>query len=206
MFIPLYLLVFGSIFSGYFLEYVFVGFGSLFFEKSILSTRYLIYLQNMEYIASYMKILPSIVLFLGVIISYLILSLICKSFLLFIYNYRTVYKLIIFFLKKWNFDKLYNDYFVIKFFNFSFIYGLKYIEKGIIEFFIIKDLIYFFSFLSGQFSKIFHMGSLYLYALFFIQFYNFILLIYIFDNYFYSFLNIIIIFFKSFFLFFFFFF
>ena len=67
---PLLILVLGSIFSGYFLKDIFVGFGSPFFDNAIiiLSTNNLNL--DFEFIPIYIKLLPTICSLSGLTLSF----------------------------------------------------------------------------------------------------------------------------------------
>lgn len=75
MILALYPLTFGSIFSGYLLETIFTGMGSLFFETSLLDLRYSVIFIQLEYIPIFLKMLPTFLFLLGSLLSYFFLHL-----------------------------------------------------------------------------------------------------------------------------------
>jgi NADH-ubiquinone oxidoreductase chain 5 len=69
--IPLLSLIFGSLFSGYFLKDLYIGFGSIFFDNSIfiLSTHFSGF--DLEFIPLIIKLIPTVFTILGFSLSFL---------------------------------------------------------------------------------------------------------------------------------------
>ena len=161
--IPLGILAFFSIFSGYLLKDMFVGLGTNFWNNSIfinpLNTNYI----DTEFLNFLIKILPIFFSFLGIIIAF------------FLYNYKQkmllkfkISKLGLnfynFFNKKWYFDKIYNEFINQKILKIGLNYSYKKIDKGLIEFFGPYGLIFLFSNLSRKLILL-QTGFIYHYSL-----------------------------------------
>jgi proton-translocating NADH-quinone oxidoreductase chain L len=102
----LFILCFGSIFSGFFLKDAYTGFGNVFWGNSIFITR-ANSCSDAEYIPFYIKNIPTVFSFCGIFCSVVLNNFLQRRFLYKPYNIL-VYRAIDFFNKKWYFDYLYN--------------------------------------------------------------------------------------------------
>jgi len=131
--IVLFLLSVFSIFIGFFMYDMMVGFGSDFWQNSLFVYNQVDYEFNLLYI----KLLPIIYSLYGFIICLLLYN--SKFSYIYIYVsqiYFLFYKKLYFFNKKWYFDKIYNEYIVEPLLSsFAYYVTLQLFDKGIIEFF-----------------------------------------------------------------------
>jgi proton-translocating NADH-quinone oxidoreductase chain L len=128
--VPLVVLVFGSMFSGFFFKDIFSGIGSVFFSQYITVVSLNASLFDIEYIPLLVKLTPT---FLG-----------CFGFFLslVVYKYTSVYLLdtlflrfYSFFVSKWYFDHIYNFYIISTVFRLSYQVIYKLVDKGFLEYF-----------------------------------------------------------------------
>lgn len=139
----LFILSFGSIFSGYFLKDLFVGFGNNFFGNSIYKTILYNTAIDIEFLPLTIKNIPIIFSFLGIFFAItlnLFNQLINKNkkqnknynalMIEFPQNFVNV---IWFFNHKWYFDYIYNYYIGYSILNYSYKYFYKLLDKGLIE-------------------------------------------------------------------------
>jgi len=130
--LPLALLVFPSIFIGYILKDMIIGFGTDFWGNALFVHPKNMSLVDSEFISIYIKLLPVIFSIIGGSLSYFLYKYNFKS----IYNFkisilgRKLYK---FLNKKWFFDKIYNEYINQILLNFSYFITYKIIDRGLIE-------------------------------------------------------------------------
>ena len=128
--IVLNILTICSIFFGYAAKQLFIGFGSFFFAQSIYINPLQYLHLDIEFIPTFIKLLPTFATFSGIFLGVFIFFTSTK------YKYSYIWiKLTIFFNNKWFFDVLYNHYIGYKFLNYS--YKVIYIafDKGILELF-----------------------------------------------------------------------
>jgi len=132
MFLPLFILVFPSIFIGYLSKDMMVGFGSNFWGNALFIFPTNLSLIDSEFISIYNKLLPVLLSFFGGFISYFFYR----------YNLVSLYKLktnslgrqfYIFLNKKWFFDKIYNEFINQNLLKFGYFVSYKSIDKGFIE-------------------------------------------------------------------------
>lgn len=127
--IPLFCLSIYSIFVGFFFKDIFIGVGSPIWKQSIFT----LYSSDYEFNSFFSKQIPFVITlwttvfaFLFYNVSFFFYKIIC------IYFYSFIQKIVLFFNKKWFFDKIYNNYINV----FSYIlsnFFFKEIEKGFLE-------------------------------------------------------------------------
>ena len=127
--LPLLLLIVGSLFSGFFLKDMFIGFGSIFFNNSIYTLYFNKTFFDVEFIPSWIKLIPTIFGLTG----FSVVFVIYKSPLVTSLSKLSV-RLYSFFNNKWYFDHIYNIYFGSFMFWLSYNICYKAIDKGILEF------------------------------------------------------------------------
>jgi len=156
----LLLLVIGSIYSGYLLKDLFIGFGCGFFNNSInILARNSISFE-LEFLPLYIKILPTFFSLMGFFIAF-------YSYNFLFYKLpKTSFLLIYWFLsKKWFIDHIYNKYIGLVIFQTSYQVYYKRIDKGFLELFgptLLSRLIYKLA----QYSLQFQTGMIYHYVCF----------------------------------------
>lgn len=189
MAISLMILAFGSIFFGYFAKDLLIGLGTDFFKNNIfilpknnnqLDAEFfgLLELKESHFINStrpyfFLKILPFITSLVSISMVFFWFNLDPKI-LNQLYNFSTttttkiktfLLKLYLFLISKWYFDLIYNELFIIFFFNFGYNFTFKTIDKGFLEIFgpygISKSIFN----LTFELKKM-HIGQAYYYAYF----------------------------------------
>ncbi len=129
--IVLIILIFFSIFSGYFLFDLYAGFGSIFLSNSILVLPEHYYQSYSEFIPVSIKLIPMIFGLLAIVLVSFFYFILGNYFFAIKLRYYWAYKFLI---KKWFFDIFFNKIFV----HYSYIFGyyITYllIDKGILEF------------------------------------------------------------------------
>ena len=141
MIIPLFLLVFGSIFIGYLAKDLFLGLGSDAFINSIfVHPKNLIFI-DAEFIPYHIKLIPLIFSFSGILMCFLFYTILLKIKPFWINFYLNnnlmnihhfFYK---FFNKKWFFDTVYNLFIGYPVLKAGYNITFKLLDKGVIEFF-----------------------------------------------------------------------
>lgn len=130
---PLFLLSFFSIGIGFLTKDIFIGFGTPFWGNAIfiLPQNYL--MLDVEFIPFFFKILPLLLTLFGIFCAYFL-----YSFNIFFYfeikktkSFKHIYNFLI---KKWFFDRFYNQFLTQKLLNFSYFYAYKAIDRGLLEF------------------------------------------------------------------------
>jgi len=132
MALPLFILVFPSIFIGYLSRDLFIGLGSGFWNNAIFVFPTNLNIIDAEFAPQFFKLLP------------VCLSITGASLALFFYTFssKDLYllktsiigrKLYNFLNKKWFFDKVYNEYFNQVFLKFGYHVSYKIIDRGFIE-------------------------------------------------------------------------
>jgi len=131
--LPLFLLAIFSIIVGYFTKELFIGFGTNFWNNAIfiLPTNYT--LVDIEFIPLFYKILPLILTISGVIFAYTLYAFQMESYLE-LKKTKTFKSLYNFLIKKWYFDRLYNQIITQSILNQSYFLTYKNLDRGIIEF------------------------------------------------------------------------
>jgi len=103
--LPLLSLIFGSLFSGFFLKDFFVGFGSTFFSNSIFVLASNSILFDIEFIPLIIKIIPTLVGLSGFVLAFFIYQSSMSPLM-----YLVTIRIYTFFNTKWFFDHIYNLY------------------------------------------------------------------------------------------------
>ena len=132
--VPLVLLFFGSIFFGYLVKDIFIGFGSSFFGNAIFSHPTHFITSDAEFLPLKIKLIPLFFSILGILIG---------VFIYFFYNNFFFFLKLSFFgrllytflNKKWFFDKFYTEYLSQNLFCYSYLNTYKLLDKGLFEFF-----------------------------------------------------------------------
>ena len=159
IYISLLILIFFSIFSGYFFKEIFIGFGSFFFETNLLELPKIIsffeiecfnelfFFYNLHYFyLILLKFLPIYLVFFSIFVYYfytfffykILYNFFFNKILVFKFNLKGFYlncyfKLIFFLSNKWYIDYFYN-LFIIRFFLINNLnIFLNYFDKGLIE-------------------------------------------------------------------------
>jgi NADH-ubiquinone oxidoreductase chain 5 len=130
-------LIVGSIFSGFFLKYTFINFGNNFFSATLSDINYTASLSTLltsEFLPFYIKLIPVIFSFIGFSLSFLIYN---NNFTVYFLTLSQMYSLVIqqiyyFFVKKWYFDILYNNYIAKNVYNLGF-YFYIWGDQGVLE-------------------------------------------------------------------------
>ena len=161
--LPLGILAFGSIFIGYLTKDMFVGLGSNFWNNSIYIDPFHNQIIDAEFLSTFIKLLPVILSFVGLFVSFYVYFLKFKFFFflkiskkgLLLYNFLN---------RKWYFDKIYyefiNQYILQIGYNFTY----KMVDKGLIEICGPYGLTTMFSFLSQRIILL-QTGYIYHYSL-----------------------------------------
>jgi proton-translocating NADH-quinone oxidoreductase chain L len=135
MALPLIFLALGSIFVGYLGKDMMIGLGTDFWGASLFTLPQNSLLVESEYIPQVIKSIPLLFCFLGAFIAFQInLSGLMSS----VYTFKTSRlgkSLYIFLNKRWLFDKIYNDIFVLPALSFGYNVSFKTLDKGMIEIF-----------------------------------------------------------------------
>lgn len=132
--IVLVLLAIPSIFIGYYLKDMLIGFGSDFWGNSIYVLPENMNRIDSEFINQFIKLLPLMLTFIGFLLAFTFYTFF--NFFLFKLKVSHMGKKIYNFLnKKWFFDKIYNEYLVQNVLNISYRISYKIIDRGIIEIF-----------------------------------------------------------------------
>jgi NADH-ubiquinone oxidoreductase chain 5 len=165
LFIPLFFLTVFSIFAGFMSMDFFTGFGTDYWNNVIFIIPQNYFLYDIEFIDFY-KGLPLLFVCFGVIIAIICCSILNKMF--YTLKTTTVFKSIYnFLIKKWYFDRLYNELVGQPLLMFSYFFAYKNLDRGFIEIFgptSITDILY-----NGtMFVKDIQSGYIYHYVNFFI--------------------------------------
>jgi NADH-ubiquinone oxidoreductase chain 5 len=149
MSLPLFILSFGSIFSGYLSRDLFIGLGSNFFIDSIFVLPCNNIMVDSEFIPVYIKLLPTFLSVSGMLLSIFFLAFFEKYFVILRFNiyFNRVYKFLI---NKWYFDYIYNQLIAKNFLLVSYDVSYKLFDKGFLELIGPKGVTNSFFFLSMQ--------------------------------------------------------
>jgi NADH-ubiquinone oxidoreductase chain 5 len=126
--VSLEVLLFGSIFVGYFFRDIFVGAGTPFWQNSIFCMPSSYTFLSAEFIPIYIKLLPVVFSIVGFFLGFFLYFL--YKGLIFNKKFRLFY---IFLNRKWFFDKLNSEVFLQKFLLFCYSISFKLIDKGFLE-------------------------------------------------------------------------
>jgi NADH:ubiquinone oxidoreductase subunit 5 (subunit L)/multisubunit Na+/H+ antiporter MnhA subunit len=137
MLIPLFVLAFGSLFSGFMFKEMFVGLGTPFFEGSIF-VNYTPTMLDGEFLSAIIKNIPLIFTIAGVGLSALFIHFgsIASPFTFSLFDIKmsnTVRSLYIFLSQKWHFDQVANELVVHKLMCFGDSISFQLLDKGCIE-------------------------------------------------------------------------
>jgi len=134
MIFPLLVLSMGAIFYGFLTRDFMIGLGSLFFN-SVFTSYYNFQLIDAEFLNPLVKNIPFFFTFLGALCSLLLINCFNMN-TKFIMNLKMSYfpkQLYVFLNKKWFFDQIFNELFVMKFMNFGYFTTFIALDKGLIE-------------------------------------------------------------------------
>jgi proton-translocating NADH-quinone oxidoreductase chain L len=130
--IVLILLVFGSIFCGYFFKDIVVGFGSLFLSNSIFVLLKNIASTDFEFIFISIKLIPFFLGFFGIFFYLVFVFFLRKSLFFYTKIFNSIFK---FLLYQWYFNKIYNNYINLPFLRIAKMWTYKLLDKGLFEVF-----------------------------------------------------------------------
>jgi NADH-ubiquinone oxidoreductase chain 5 len=149
---PLFLLSFFSIFIGYISKEIFIGFGTSFWGSSIFIIPSNYGLLNIEFLSLTYKILPLILTFIGLFSAYFLFAY--NIFYYFSIKITPLFKTFYtFFIKKWYFDRFYNEFLTQKVLSFSYFYSYKTIDRGLVEVVGPFGIVYFINLLYVNVNK-----------------------------------------------------
>lgn len=133
-FVALLPLILGSVFSGFLLKDLFLGYGSTFWNSSYFYSDFGLFYNNIVAISFFYKMFPFLLSMVGLFSVYSI-YLFFPSTVYNLFKNSFFNKIYIYLSKAWFFNALYNRFFgeVSAHFSFSVAYSL--IDKGILEFF-----------------------------------------------------------------------
>jgi NADH-ubiquinone oxidoreductase chain 5 len=154
---PLIILGFCSIFVGFLLSDLMVGMGSDFWNNSIfIHPKHVII--DFEFIPIYIKWLPVTFSLLGSYSAFYLYHFL-NNFLINIVLNKYGYYLYSFLMKKWYFDKFYNNLLIYYFLNFGYEVTYNTLDKGFYEFFGPMGFVNLFFNLSSKINKL-HSGQI----------------------------------------------
>jgi NADH-ubiquinone oxidoreductase chain 5 len=162
MWIPLFILIFGSIFVGYFFRDAFIGLGSDFWNNSIFTLPSHTYSLESEFLPVYIKLVPVIFSILGALISYYLYQNYNTAIMYFSTNKKiiVIYRFVA---KRWYFDIVYNSYIVKNILNFSYKVSFKVLDRGFIEYIGPFGIAYILQKYSSDLAKV-QSGNVYHYS------------------------------------------
>jgi NADH-ubiquinone oxidoreductase chain 5 len=132
MVFPLILLSFFSVFIGYVSKEIFIGFGTSFWGSSIFIVPSNYSLLGVEFLSLKYKILPLILTLTGLFSAYFLFTY--NIFYYFSIKATSWFKVFYtFFIKKWYFDRFYNQFVTQGLLSFSYNYSYKTIDRGLVE-------------------------------------------------------------------------
>jgi NADH-ubiquinone oxidoreductase chain 5 len=132
MTIPLFILSFGSIFSGYLMKDLFIGLGSDFFIDSIFVLSSNLIIIDSEFIPFYIKLIPTILSLFGMFSGVFFIAYFEYFFVKFRF-FSLSNKVYNFLIHKWYFDFIYNDLIAKNFLIVSYNICFKLLDKGFVE-------------------------------------------------------------------------
>jgi len=134
MLIPLWILGFGSIFVGFLFKDLFLGLGVDTWNNSLFQLVTHVSFFESEFLSYKVKLIPFIFSILGSLSAIIIYDFSEKKLISF-NIYKKVYYLYSFFVKKWYFDNIYNNYIVNNVLYFGYHISFKLVDRGILELF-----------------------------------------------------------------------
>lgn len=130
--VPLFILSFGSIFTGYMTKDFFVGVGSDFFVDSIFILPKHNIIIDAEFIPFYIKLIPTILSLSGIFISLYFIHFF-EITLVSVRKYNFFNKIYKFLIHKWYIDFIYNEIVAKRFLILSYNTCFKLLDKGFVE-------------------------------------------------------------------------
>jgi NADH-ubiquinone oxidoreductase chain 5 len=132
MAIPLFILVFGSVYVGYLFKDMMIGMGTDFWRNALLHSPQNIIILESEFLPAYIKLIPVIFSIIGaglaLILNYYysekVTSFVISPIGYFLYKYLN---------KKYFFDMFYNRFVVRLLFYFGYHVSFKTLDRGLIE-------------------------------------------------------------------------
>ncbi len=134
MSLPLFILIFFSIFVGYLTKDFFIGFGTDFWIYSIFVLPNNYTLIDIEFQLLFFQLFPFILSLLGIYISYILYAVHIKKFFILKQN-KLFYKIYNFLNKRWYIDRIYNEVIAQFVLYISYHIGYKLIDRGFLEYF-----------------------------------------------------------------------
>jgi len=132
MLLPLFLLSFFSIFSGFVSKDLIIGFGSSFFDNVIYVSEENYIIGDIEFISIIPKLMPFFLTLLGALFCYVLYSFYSLDF--YANKMSKVFNLLFtFFNKKWYIDRIYNELISQNILGLGFNFVYKEIDRGILE-------------------------------------------------------------------------
>ncbi len=166
MYIPLLVLSFLSIFSGFFFKDLVISSGSGFWSNSTTFWFSNSVFWDAHLLSPALKLMPLFFSFAGCILSFFVYKF--SIFTAFLLKKGSFFNpLYSFFNRKWYFDNVYNDFFMYGTIKFSYNLFVKSIDKGLLEFFGPLGLMRFFRAASEVASNL-QSGLIYHYAFIFL--------------------------------------
>ena len=132
MIIPLIILTFASMFVGYIMKDLFIGFGVDTWNGSLFQLPNNCYYIEAEFLPFYIKIIPFVLTMLGIFVAVLMYNIYEKKFVNLIF-YKITYYLYCFLVKKWYFDIIYNEIIVKNVLKFGYVISFKMIDRSLLE-------------------------------------------------------------------------
>lgn len=129
MLIPLILLAIPSVFLGYVLKDMFLGLGTQFWDGSLVTLSQNQIFVEAEFLPWYIKIIPVLGSFLGLVFALVCVARVSEFFLIF--NFLGIYQ---FFTKKWYFDKIIHQMSSFPLLSMGYHVTFKLIDRGVLEF------------------------------------------------------------------------
>jgi len=132
MTVPLFVLSFGSMFSGYLMKDLFIGLGSDFFVDSIFVLYSNLIIIDSEFIPFYIKLIPTFISLFGMFSGVFLIKYFEQLFvkIRFFSLFNKIYNFLI---HKWYFDFIYNDLIAKNFLIASYNVCFKLLDKGFVE-------------------------------------------------------------------------
>jgi len=177
MLIPLIILGFGSIFIGFIAKDLFLGIGVDTWNSALFQQVNHVSYFEAEFLPFYIKLIPVIFSLSGVLLAFFVYNFYERKFLS-LFFYKKVYYIYSFFIRKWYFDVIYNNYVVKLILNFGYNISFKVLDRGLIELLGPLGIVRLLSYISYKFSKL-QSGLIYHYALIIIIGITFFILLYI---------------------------
>jgi NADH-ubiquinone oxidoreductase chain 5 len=176
MFVPLVVLIFGSIFVGYLSRDMFIGLGTDFWGTSIFVLPHHGFLFQSEFIPLFVKLLPTFFSLAGVLVSVLV-YMVYYGYSVALFNNSLGRLVYVFFNKRWLFDLFYSEFFARPFLRFGYFITFRLLDRGLIEWVGPYGLVKIVNLIS---QKVAALGSGYIYHYFAVSFLGFGVLAFLF--------------------------